>query len=417
MTLNKIFFSYARTDASQFSSQLAVDLKRQGFNVWIDQQDIRAGMEWDLEIEKALEACDCLLFIESEKSVVSNNVLDEVYYALEQQKRVIPIIFHDSKTPFRLQRLQHIDFSQDYEKGLQQLINELKNNTAAIPLPVAHSNSPLTKAPPFFKKYLKPLLITACLLLFALVFFYITNNKTVENKTVENKTLENKTSENKEQINETPAEKQDAANAGVKETPVKLKPVIKEKIEKKLPPGRNTIIATPPAVKTINSVENTTENLHEMYAGNWELGDVVPKAASSSGYLRIEEIDEKRVKIQSSFQFYFFKSKAKAFFVVFNGFAACASCVLKNEIKITDKDIAFGSQKYETLLEDQPDGAKAGDTVMSAGGNNSIKAFVTLQLVNKNSVIIKVHQPVPTPVSNGLVVPAFEYLFRFRKSE
>jgi hypothetical protein len=62
------------------------------------------------------------LFIETEKSVTSENVLDEVYYALEQDKMVIPVILHDSKTPFRLQRLQFIDFSKDYNQGLYRLI-------------------------------------------------------------------------------------------------------------------------------------------------------------------------------------------------------------------------------------------------------------------------------------------------------
>ncbi len=86
MNFKNIFFSYSRADASDFALRLAVDLKKEGLNVWIDQQDIRAGSEWDLEIEKALETSDCLVFIESEKSVTSTNVLDEVYYALEQKK-------------------------------------------------------------------------------------------------------------------------------------------------------------------------------------------------------------------------------------------------------------------------------------------------------------------------------------------
>src|SRR5689334_12991430 len=109
MDLKNIFFSYSRVDASDFALKLAVDLQKEGFNVWIDQQDIRAGTEWDLEIEKALETCDCLLFIESDKSVTSTNVLDEVYYAMDQHKMVIPVIYKDSKTPFRIKRLQHID--------------------------------------------------------------------------------------------------------------------------------------------------------------------------------------------------------------------------------------------------------------------------------------------------------------------
>src|SRR5918993_445238 len=126
MEFKNLFFSYSRSDGADFALRLAVDLQQQGFNVWIDQQDIRAGSEWDLEIEKALETCDCLLFIESPKSVISTNVLDEVYYALEQNKRVIPLVLMDSKTPFRLKRLQHINFSTGYDKGLAQLIGQLK---------------------------------------------------------------------------------------------------------------------------------------------------------------------------------------------------------------------------------------------------------------------------------------------------
>ncbi|MFT3701557.1 MAG: toll/interleukin-1 receptor domain-containing protein [Agriterribacter sp.] len=127
MPLQKIFFSYSRQDGAEFALKLALDLKKKGFNVWIDQQDIRAGTEWDLEVEKALETCDCLLFIETPRSVVSNNVLDEVYYALGQNKKVIPVILVDSKTPFRIQRIQHVDFTQDYNKGLKRLIQELQN--------------------------------------------------------------------------------------------------------------------------------------------------------------------------------------------------------------------------------------------------------------------------------------------------
>ena len=131
MILEKIFFSYSRIDASEFVLKLALDLKKKGFNVWLDQEDIRAGAEWDMEIQKALESCDCLLFVETENSVNSNNVLDEVYYALEERKKVIPLILRDSKTPFRLQRLQHIDFTKDYNSGLALLINELKSDTPA----------------------------------------------------------------------------------------------------------------------------------------------------------------------------------------------------------------------------------------------------------------------------------------------
>lgn len=178
MSFKKIFFSYSRVDGSEFALKLAVDLKKQGFDVWIDQQDIRAGSEWDIEIGNALETCDCLLFLESEKSVSSNNVLDEVYYAMEQQKRVIPVIIHDSKTPYRLQRLQHIDFSTDYNLGLSHLVNELKESSNKMPEPVLDNIAVKEQTKPATTKKSTFLFIGAALLILILpAVFYLAGNK------------------------------------------------------------------------------------------------------------------------------------------------------------------------------------------------------------------------------------------------
>lgn len=175
MSFKKIFFSYSRVDGSDFALKLARDLKQKGFDVWIDQEDIRAGSEWDVEIEHALETCDCLLFLESEKSVASNNVLDEVYYALEQKKRVIPIIIHDSKTPYRLQRLQHIDFSVDYNRGLADLVSELEEaggNMSWSAEGIAGNSSVSSSS-----KKLVPVVIAVLLLAIAGAGYYFIGNK------------------------------------------------------------------------------------------------------------------------------------------------------------------------------------------------------------------------------------------------
>lgn len=175
MGFKKIFFSYSRVDGSAFALRLARDLKDLGFDVWIDQEDIRAGSEWDVEIEHALETCDCLLFLESERSVSSNNVLDEVYYALEQKKRVIPVIVHDSKTPYRLQRLQHIDFSADYAAGLSQLVQELKEAGANASWTAGDvtENKPVATTP----KKMVSLIIAVLLLAITGAVYYFSRSK------------------------------------------------------------------------------------------------------------------------------------------------------------------------------------------------------------------------------------------------
>lgn len=114
--------------------ELSARLRKAGANVWLDQVDIEPGKIWDFEIEKALQGAEAVIFIATEKSTSSNNVLNEVYYALEDNKEVIPAIFHDCKMPFRLKRLQYIDFTADYEAGLERLLKSLhlKADAAAL---------------------------------------------------------------------------------------------------------------------------------------------------------------------------------------------------------------------------------------------------------------------------------------------
>lgn len=124
MPLEKTFFSYSRND-SEFVLKLATDLRTAGNDIWLDQLDIVAGKRWDAEIEKALEGAETMMVVLSPTSVASNNVMDEVSYALEEGKRVIPILISDCEIPFRIKRLQRVDFRGDYEQALKKLVNAL----------------------------------------------------------------------------------------------------------------------------------------------------------------------------------------------------------------------------------------------------------------------------------------------------
>lgn len=396
MSLQKIFFSYSRADGSDFALKLAIDLKKAGYNVWIDQQDIRAGTDWDVEVEKALETCDCLLFIETEKSVSSNNVLDEVYYALGQNKKVIPLIVRDSKTPFRLQRIQHIDFEKNYEDGLNQLVSELKANPDDTAFTADDSIANKIPDDSFYKKYARLILIAiGSLIIITAAILYLVRNKKILN---EEKVAVATAVDSSKKNDEIPASE-------LKEE------LTKEPLATKKTTEKNTNTSSP-LRKT-----NTPVNLIETFEGNWQLVAVAPKAKSQEGYLKIEALDGGKVKIRSYMQFYYFKANDTSFLSVFNGFAGCASCILKDEMKIDVEDISIGSQTYKTLKKDQQDGGKAGDTVMNAGSNKSIRASVTLHLVNNKTAVIKVQQTKATPLSYGLVLQPFEYSFTFTKAE
>jgi len=124
------FFSYSRED-SEFALRLAEDLKEAGANVWLDQLDILGGQLWDVAVQDALANCPRMLLIPSPASVVNRNVLDEVSFALDEKKTVIPVFYKDCTIPFRLRRVQHVDFRQDYARGLKELLRTLNPGQSA----------------------------------------------------------------------------------------------------------------------------------------------------------------------------------------------------------------------------------------------------------------------------------------------
>ncbi len=125
------FFSYSRDD-SEFALRLAADLKAAGANVWLDQLDIAPGQRWARTVQDALNNCPRLLVILSPSSVSSTNVEDEVAFALEEHKTVIPVFYRDCKVPFQLRPFQYVDFRTDYDRGLRTLLRTLGVEQQAV---------------------------------------------------------------------------------------------------------------------------------------------------------------------------------------------------------------------------------------------------------------------------------------------
>lgn len=135
MTSSSIFISYSRQD-SQFSLRLAADLRAVGLNVWVDQLDIAAGSRWDNEIQTALNTAQEVLVLLSPFAVASQNVLDEAYFALDEGKKLVPIVITPCQIPFRLRRLQRVEFKTDYSSALAELLRLLEvRSGSSISLP------------------------------------------------------------------------------------------------------------------------------------------------------------------------------------------------------------------------------------------------------------------------------------------
>jgi hypothetical protein len=123
--MRKLFVSYSRND-SEFVRRLAHDLRAAGIAIWLDQEDIAPGERWDDAIERALKNATETLVVISRHSAVSQTVLDEISYSLDSNKRVIPVLWERCEIPFRLRRLQNIDFTEHYANGVKRLITALE---------------------------------------------------------------------------------------------------------------------------------------------------------------------------------------------------------------------------------------------------------------------------------------------------
>jgi len=407
MAKQKIFFSYSRVDGSAFALRLAVDLKKKGFDVWIDQEDIRAGLDWDTEIENALESCDYVLFVETEKSVVSKNVLDEVYYALEQNKKVIPLIYVDSKTPYRLNRLQHIDFTGNYETGLALLLNELEGNVPTITYPSEEGRLPLAHNRPGNTKKYRALLIIAGLAVLITAAVVLIKNKSAPSAETGSKGIAagsvNGSTGDVEPINKS-APSTETGSEGVAAGSVNGSSANVEPINKSAPPaetGSKGVAAGSVNGSSANARPikedpgNGPNNMDEKVAGDWRLTDVQPKAESLRGYLKIEALGENKATMKAYMQFYYPDRETPPYLTIFNSFVGCASCAVKKEMKLKVEDIAVGS----------------------TNSNKSIHGTATLQFVDNNTAVIKVKQPLSIELANGSMLEPFVYTFRFIKND
>jgi hypothetical protein len=126
-----VFISYACVD-EQFALGLARDLRSAGVAVWLDKLDVLPSQRWDRAIEEAMERCPRFLIILSPNSVTSNNVLDEINFALEKGKVVIPVLYQTCNVPYRLRLYQHADFTGDYRQGMERLQRVLRDDEPTV---------------------------------------------------------------------------------------------------------------------------------------------------------------------------------------------------------------------------------------------------------------------------------------------
>jgi WD40 repeat protein len=90
-----VFISYSRRDL-EFVQRLNASLVAREKDVWVDWQDIPPTAEWLQEVFEGVESSDNFLFVISPDSLSSEVCARELGHALEQRKRLVPVVRRDA---------------------------------------------------------------------------------------------------------------------------------------------------------------------------------------------------------------------------------------------------------------------------------------------------------------------------------
>lgn len=106
----KVFLSYSRKD-HHFAELAKIKLADDGIELWIDHGQLRAGREWQGDIEQAISESIAVVVALSENSAASSYVTYEWAYGLGQGKTIVPLRLAPCRTHPRLKAIQYLDFS------------------------------------------------------------------------------------------------------------------------------------------------------------------------------------------------------------------------------------------------------------------------------------------------------------------
>jgi TIR domain len=151
----EIFISYASEDRPK-CEQLYRDLRAEGYDVWIDSQDLIAGSNWSIEIKKAIRAAQYVILALSSNSVSKRGYIQkEIREALdvldefpESETFIIPIRLEPCNEGFeRLKSIQRVDMFPNWDDGVARIIRALKrrNLSPAKPSDLAQNTNPTAR--------------------------------------------------------------------------------------------------------------------------------------------------------------------------------------------------------------------------------------------------------------------------------
>jgi hypothetical protein len=132
----RVFLCHASQDKPVLRELYQRLLAEGWIDPWLDEEKLLPGQDWDMEIEKAVEASDVVIVCISAKSVTKEGYIQKeirkvLDFALEKPEDtifIIPLRLDDCEQPRRLRTWQYVDYfpSDRRERAFQRLLQSLR---------------------------------------------------------------------------------------------------------------------------------------------------------------------------------------------------------------------------------------------------------------------------------------------------
>ncbi len=103
--MGHIFISYSKKDIV-YAEKLINALRREGFNPWVDMENLGAGTQWLRRLQKQIVTCDAYILIMSRNAYNSKWVPDELVTAKSKGKPIFPLLLDDTELFLAIQTIQ-----------------------------------------------------------------------------------------------------------------------------------------------------------------------------------------------------------------------------------------------------------------------------------------------------------------------
>lgn len=116
----RFFLSYPRKDKDKSDNLLKV-LRSGGYEIWKDTEELRVGQDWQQELRDAIEQSDGIVLALTPNWLASPYCQWEFVTAVENNKKVIPVLLTTTSLPDRISKIQFFDFTDGFD-------DQAKNN-------------------------------------------------------------------------------------------------------------------------------------------------------------------------------------------------------------------------------------------------------------------------------------------------